>query len=54
MLNYIDDFGGIAMDHHTATHHFRMLQSLLQHLGLNEAAHKASSPAQAMTWLGKA
>ena len=40
------------MDHHTATHHFHMLQSLLQHLGLNEAAHKTSPPAQAMTWLG--
>ena len=51
-LNYIDDFGGIAGDHHTATHHFHMLQSLLLHLGLKEAAHKASPPAQVMTWLG--
>ena len=29
-----------------------MLQSLLQRLSLKEAAHKASFPAQAMTWLG--
>ena len=51
MLNYIDDFGGITVDHHTATHHFHMLQSLLQHLSLKEAAYKASPLAQAITWL---
>ena len=50
-LNYIDNFGGIAGDHDMATLHFHMLQTLLQHLGLKEAAHKASPPAQAMTWL---
>ena len=40
------------MDHHTATRHFHMFQSLLQCLGLKEAAHKASPTAQVMTWLG--
>ena len=52
MLNYIDDFGGIAGNHDTATLHFHMLQTLLRSLGLKEAAHKASPPAEAMTWLG--
>ena len=52
VLNYIDQFGGVAADHHTATQYFHMLQSLLQHLELKEAAHKASPPTQTMTWLG--
>ena len=51
VLNYIDDFGGIAGDHHMATLHFHMLQTLLRCLGLKEAYHNASHPAQAMTWL---
>ena len=51
-LNYIDDCGGIAGDHHTATRHFHMLQSQLQCLGLKDAALKAYTQAQAMTWLG--
>ena len=52
MLNYIDDFGGVTAESHTATQHFHMLQSLLQHIGLKETAHKASPPTQAMTWQG--
>ena len=44
VLNYIDDFGGIARDHHTATHLFHMLQSLLQRFWLKEEAHTASPP----------
>ena len=49
VLNDIDDLGGIAMDHHTATCHFLIL---LRCRGLKEAAYKASHAAQAMTWLG--
>ena len=45
VLNYIDDFGGLAGDHDTATLHFHLLQTLLRRLGLKEAAHKASPPA---------
>ena len=52
MVNCIDDFGGAATDHHTSTQNFHMFQNLLQCLGLKEAAHKASPPDQAMTWLG--
>ena len=29
-----------------------MLHGLLEHLGLKEVLHKASAPAQTMTWLG--
>ena len=32
--------------------HFHILQTLFWRIGLKEAAHKASPPAQAMTWLG--
>ena len=51
MLNYIQDFGGIAGDHDKATLHLHTLHTLLHHLGLKEAAHKASPPVQAMIWL---
>ena len=51
VLNYNGDFEGVVTYHHTATQHFYMLQSLLQCLDLKGAVHKASPPAQAMTWL---
>ena len=52
VLYYIDEFGGVASDKHTATQQLDMY-SLLQCLGLKlkETAHKASPPAQAMIWL---
>ena len=33
-VNYINDFGGVAMDEQTAVHHFSLLCRLLKHLGL--------------------
>ena len=52
LLNYIDDFGGVASTEAEATSHFNSLCDLLKHLGLQEAAHKAHPPLQVMTWLG--
>ena len=52
LLNYIDEFGGVAVSSAIAHTHFVALQTLLGELGLQEAAHKASPPAQTLTWLG--
>ena len=54
LLNYIDDFGGVAASGALARKHFSALQTLLADLGLQEATHKASPPppAQRLTWLG--
>ena len=53
VLNYINDFGGVATsDFTTATDHFTKLQGLLAWLGLQETSHKATSPATTMVWPG--
>ena len=52
VLSYINDFGGVPTDQTTAATHFINLRSLLAKVGLWEAEHKASPPAQAMVWLG--
>ena len=51
VLNYTDDFGGVATSKGTATNHFTKLRAKLCHLGLTEAGHKASPPSQDMVWL---
>jgi hypothetical protein len=49
---YIDDFAGVASSEQQAAQHFAALQSMLRHLGLEEAAHKACPPRKRLTWLG--
>ena len=43
--NYIDNFGGVAMDEKITMQHFSILCGLLKCLGLKEVLHKASTPA---------
>ena len=52
VLNYINDFGGVATSTAIATAHFTKLWATLRHLGLTEAEHKTSPPSQDMLWLG--
>jgi hypothetical protein len=52
VLNYIDDFGGVASNEQQAQVAFSKLQSTLMELGLQEAKHKASAPTQRLQWLG--
>ena len=54
VLNYIDDFGGVAASKAMATDHFTKLWTTLHHLGMTEAEHKASPPrpSQHMVRLG--
>ena len=52
ILNYIDEFGGVASDLTTPTDHFTKLQGLLAQLGLCETGHKATAPVTTMVWLG--
>ena len=44
VLSYIDDFGGVAADKATAATHFKKLQDILAHLGLQVETHKATPP----------
>ena len=44
LLNYIDDFEGVAASSALAHNHLSALQTLLSELGLQEATHKASPP----------
>ena len=50
MLNFIDDFGGVAASKQQAQQHFKQLQGTLDKLGLVEATHKASPPSHHMMW----
>ena len=52
MLSYIDDFGCVASNKTKAPQHFEEIHATLQHLGQQEAAHKASVPAQVMIRIG--
>ena len=54
LLNYIDNFGGVAPSRSTAESLFAQLQGLLAKLGLQEARHKSPPhlPSQNMVWLG--
>ena len=44
LLNYINDFGGVAATRADADSHFAQLQGLLETLGLQEERHNASRP----------
>ena len=52
ILNYIDNFGGVASSKASAQVHFNQLQATLEDIGLVEAKHTASPPSKHMTWLG--
>jgi len=49
---YIDDLAGVATTRQEAQRQFQVLGDAISSLGLQEAAHKASPPAQQMVWLG--
>ena len=51
VVNYIDDFAGIATPSQAHTH-FNSLRSLLQELGVQESEPKATEPSSVMTWIG--
>ena len=42
LLNYIDDFGGVAITNPEALQQFGMLHATLEKLGLEEVKHKSS------------
>jgi hypothetical protein len=52
VVNYIDDFGGMAVDSITAHRHFQLLTQTLQQLGLDQAKEKAVAPTDDLVWLG--
>ena len=52
VLNYIDDFCGIAFSKEEAEQGFKLLQTTLAQLGLPEAVDKACPPSRCLTWLG--
>jgi hypothetical protein len=52
VLNYIDDFAGVAASATTAHEGFKLLQGTLAELGIQEARHKATPPSDVMTWIG--
>ena len=52
VLNYLDDFCGIAPNMEEAQQGYEMLISTLAELGLPEATHKRSPPSRQAQWLG--
>jgi hypothetical protein len=52
VINYIDDFGGVAPSLQAATQGFNDLQDCLQELGLEENKAKAARPATLAVFLG--
>jgi hypothetical protein len=52
LVNYIDDFGGMATDSNTARRHFELLKQTVQELGLEQAKDKAVAPTDDLVWLG--
>ena len=51
LLNYIDDFMGVAPSKGQAEAHFNKVQTTLDHLELVKAKHKVSPLPQVMKWL---
>ena len=49
---YINDFGGVESDENKATHALAALQSIMDALGVQQAANKICLPNQVMVWLG--
>jgi hypothetical protein len=52
VIVYIDDLAGSALLKTEAQGQFKVVRKMLEFLGLKEAVHKASPPAQKMIWLG--
>ena len=52
VIVYIDDLAGAASTQQEAHRQFDVLRQVIEHLGLQEAKHKASPPSQSMVWLG--
>jgi hypothetical protein len=52
LVLYIDDLAGAAVSYELACQQFHLVQQVMCDLGIQEARHKASPPAQSMVWLG--